>query len=73
MPIAVEVVPPAQFAAWVASKGGHMAGAAPAAPDSTASSPVSQSNIAAAAQPTPPSPAPAAAPAIQQPATAQNK
>lgn len=32
MPIAVEVVPPAQFAQWVASKGGHMAGAgAPAA------------------------------------------
>ncbi|MEP7130217.1 MAG: cytochrome c oxidase subunit II [Sphingomicrobium sp.] len=73
MPIAVEVVPPAQFAAWVASKGGHMAGAAPAAPDSTASSPVSQSNIAAAAQPTPPAPAPGAAPAVQQPATAQNK
>ena len=32
MPIAVEVVPPAEFAAWVASKGGHMPGApAPAA------------------------------------------
>jgi cytochrome c oxidase subunit 2 len=31
MPIAVEVVPPAQFAAWVASKGGHMPGAKPAA------------------------------------------
>ena len=31
MPIAVEVVPPAQFAAWVASKGGTMPGAAPAA------------------------------------------
>ena len=29
MPIAVEVVPPAQFAAWVASKGGTMPGAAP--------------------------------------------
>ena len=27
MPIAVEVVPPAEFAAWIASKGGHMAGA----------------------------------------------
>jgi cytochrome c oxidase subunit 2 len=27
MPIAVEVVPPAEFAAWVASKGGHMTGA----------------------------------------------
>ncbi|PTQ10809.1 cytochrome c oxidase subunit II [Sphingomonas oleivorans] len=32
MPIAVEVVPPARFAAWVASKGGTMKGAAPAAP-----------------------------------------
>ena len=31
MPIAVEVVPPAEFAAWVASKGGHMAGATPPA------------------------------------------
>jgi cytochrome c oxidase subunit 2 len=29
MPIAVEVVPAAQFAAWVASKGGHMPGATP--------------------------------------------
>src|SRR5689334_24781212 len=44
MPIAVEVVPPAQFAQWVASKGGHMAGAAPPAPNSTAISPVSESN-----------------------------
>jgi cytochrome c oxidase subunit 2 len=25
MPIAIEVTSPAQFAAWVASKGGHMA------------------------------------------------
>jgi cytochrome c oxidase subunit 2 len=73
MPIAVEVVPPAQFAAWVASKGGHMGGAARPAPDSTASSPVSESNVAAAAQPTPPPPASGAAPAVQQPATAQNK
>ena len=31
MPIAVEVVPEAQFAAWVASKGGTMPGSAPAA------------------------------------------
>jgi len=42
MPIAVEVVSPKQFAAWVASKGGTMPGAAkPALPDSTAASPVS--------------------------------
>ncbi|HYG48195.1 MAG TPA: cytochrome c oxidase subunit II [Allosphingosinicella sp.] len=40
MPIAVEVLPPAQFAAWVASKGGTMPGAAGAgAPDATAVSP----------------------------------
>src|SRR5690349_22510069 len=64
MPIAVEVVPPAQFAQWVASKGGHMAGAAPPAPDSTAASPVSASNVAA--------PAAAAAPASSgTPANAQ--
>ncbi|MGA9583650.1 MAG: cytochrome c oxidase subunit II, partial [Allosphingosinicella sp.] len=31
MPIAVEVLPPAQFAAWVASKGGTMPGSEPAA------------------------------------------
>ena len=73
MPIAIEVVPPAQFAAWVASKGGHMGGAKTPAPDSTAISPVSQSNVPAAAQPTPPAPAPGTAPAVQQPATAQNK
>jgi cytochrome c oxidase subunit 2 len=64
MPIAVEVVPPAQFAAWVASKGGHMAGATPPTPDSTAASPVSASNVAA--------PAAAAAPASSgTPANAQ--
>ncbi|HEX2763937.1 MAG TPA: cytochrome c oxidase subunit II [Allosphingosinicella sp.] len=41
MPIAVEVLPPAQFAAWVASKGGTMPGATPAkGPDSTAASPI---------------------------------
>ena len=40
MPIAVEVVPPAQFAAWVASKGGSMPGSKPAtSPDATANSP----------------------------------
>jgi cytochrome c oxidase subunit II len=36
MPIAVEVVPPARFAQWVAAKGGTMPGARPAAnPDAT--------------------------------------
>ena len=42
MPIAVEVLPPAQFAAWVASKGGTMPGAAkPTSSDATQNSPIS--------------------------------
>jgi cytochrome c oxidase subunit 2 len=75
MPIAIEVVPPAQFAQWVASKGGHMAGAAKPAPDSTAISPVTQAAAPAAAQPQPPQPSSGAAtpqPATNQAATAQN-
>lgn len=43
MPIAVEVVAPAQFAAWVASKGGTMpvlSAAAPASSDATQNSPI---------------------------------
>jgi cytochrome c oxidase subunit 2 len=36
MPIAVEVTSPAQFAAWVAQKGGHMPGATPAAAEPAA-------------------------------------
>ena len=53
MPIAVEAVPPAQFAAWVASKGGTLPGAKPAAaPAGTQPAPAA----AAAAE----SPAPAA-------------
>lgn len=39
MPIAVEVVPADQFAAWVASKGGTMPGAAPAAQPAAAAAP----------------------------------
>ena len=42
MPIAVEVVPAAQFAAWVASKGGHMPGATPAAAPSTTAGPAGE-------------------------------
>ncbi|QAY76674.1 cytochrome c oxidase subunit II [Sphingosinicella sp. BN140058] len=50
MPIAVEVVTPAQFAAWVASKGGTMPGAAQAkSGDETATSPVTNPAAAAAA------------------------
>jgi cytochrome c oxidase subunit 2 len=49
MPIAVEVVSPKQFAAWVASKGGTMPGAGkPALPDSTAASPVTNPQPAGA-------------------------
>ncbi|HEX8571732.1 MAG TPA: cytochrome c oxidase subunit II [Allosphingosinicella sp.] len=46
MPIAVEVLPPAQFAAWVASKGGTMPGTAPPLPDSTAASPATNPQAA---------------------------
>ena len=55
MPIAVEVVPQAQFAAWVASKGGVMPGAAQATSgDETATSPITNPGAAATpgAQPT---------------------
>jgi cytochrome c oxidase subunit 2 len=58
MPIAVEVVPQAQYAAWISSKGGHMPGAKPA---------VAATPVAAPAAPAPG----AAAPATQQPATNQ--
>src|SRR3954470_9260562 len=61
MPIAVEVVPPDQFAAWIASKGGTMPGAAkPASPDATQNSPIS--NPDAAANASAPAPALAATP-----------
>jgi cytochrome c oxidase subunit 2 len=53
MPIAVEVVTPQQFAAWVARQGGHMPGQQPAASAAAPASP-------AAGQSTPATPAPAA-------------
>ena len=54
MPIAVEVVTPAQFAQWVASKGGKLPGARPApGPDSTGSSPLSPATNPAAVAPQP--------------------
>ena len=73
MPIAVEAVAPARFAAWIASKGGQMPGARPAAtPDSTGASPVSEAAVPAAAQPQPNGGRAAADPAaVQQPATNQ--
>jgi cytochrome c oxidase subunit II len=55
MPIGVEVVPAAQFAQWIGSKGGHLPGATPAAAPAGAA-------LAAT---------PAIAPAVQQPATNQ--
>jgi len=61
MPIAVEAVPPAQFAAWVASKGGTMPGAAGAAnPDAT--SPASPAVAAAGAAAKPEAPLAVGAP-----------
>ncbi|MEO8547773.1 MAG: cytochrome c oxidase subunit II [Sphingomicrobium sp.] len=63
MPIAIEVVSPERFAAWVASKGGTMPGSAPAKPDSSAIAPVAAAAVPAAAQPQP---------AMNPAATAQN-
>jgi cytochrome c oxidase subunit 2 len=56
MPISIEVVPQAQFAEWVAQKGGTMTPKKPA-PDSTAISPVSQSAVPPPAVPQPTTPA----------------
>jgi cytochrome c oxidase subunit 2 len=54
MPIAVEVVQPAQFAAWVASKGGTMPGQAQAqSGDETATSPITNPGATAPAGPVP--------------------
>jgi cytochrome c oxidase subunit 2 len=52
MPIAVEVVTPAQFAAWIASQGGHMAGAHPPAA-AAAAAPAVAANQGTAATPAP--------------------
>jgi cytochrome c oxidase subunit 2 len=46
MPIAVEVVPPAQFAAWVAAKGGTMPNQVkPASSDATQNSPITNPDL----------------------------
>ncbi|HUG45809.1 MAG TPA: cytochrome c oxidase subunit II [Sphingomicrobium sp.] len=70
MPIAVEVLPPAQFAAWVASKGGTMPGGpgatpveAPAGVEAGAPQPAGTPEAAEPALPTP---------AVANRATAQN-
>lgn len=57
MPIAVEVVSPAKFAAWVKSKGGTMPGEAPSAADAPAAAP--------ATAPAAPAPAASSQPATQ--------
>jgi cytochrome c oxidase subunit 2 len=64
MPIAVEVVPAAQFAQWVGSQGGHLKGAAPAAAAAPAAT--TASATPAAAEPA------TEQPAANQAATAQN-
>ena len=62
MPINIEVVTPAQYAQWIASKGGTMPGAKPAAAAVTpAAAPVEAATNTAIEQP-----------ATNQPATAQN-
>lgn len=53
MPIAVEVVSQADFERWIASKGGTLPGAAPAAP-ATASAPTVSANASTEATPAPP-------------------
>jgi cytochrome c oxidase subunit 2 len=63
MPIAVEVVPPAEFAAWIASKGGHMAGAQPA----SAATPAAASGVSTPAPATPGTTTANPAPAPQNP------
>ena len=77
MPIAVEVVPPAQFAQWVAHQGGTMPGAKPAAnPDATSPASPAVAGTGAANAPVPTDaavPATGSAPATtSQPAVAQN-
>ena len=75
MPIVIEAVSPAKFAAWIAAKGGTMPGSAPPKPNGTAISPVTTAAVPAAAQPQTTAAADPAAikqPALNQAATAQN-
>ena len=69
MPIAVEVVPQAQFASWVGGKGGKMPGAPAEAPGSQ--TPQGTPGAAAPNTDTPPADAVPAS-TLNQPATAQN-
>jgi cytochrome c oxidase subunit 2 len=74
MPIVVEAVPPAQFAQWIASKGGTMRGKP--GPNSTAISPTSGPPLPGSAAPAPGNAPgrelPVKQPVINQAATAQN-
>ncbi len=56
MPIAVEAVAPEKFAAWVASKGGTMPGATPAAAPAGAQLPPANAEAPASAESNPPTP-----------------
>jgi cytochrome c oxidase subunit 2 len=67
MPIAVEVLPPAQFAAWIASKGGSMPGTGKPLPDSTAASPVTNPASAPASGGTEATPEPTLTPGTATP------
>jgi cytochrome c oxidase subunit 2 len=62
MPTAVEVVPPAQFAAWVASQGGTMPGAKPVAASLTTAGPAGEMTTPAPGTPGTVTAAPAPAP-----------
>lgn len=68
MPIAVEVMEPARFAAWIASKGGTVAGAKPTASEAIEGTPAPP----AAATPAPLTAGTAAPATTSQAATAQN-
>ena len=61
MPIAVEALPRDKWEAWVRSKGGTVAGDAPAAPEATPAAPAAAAPAPAAAAAAPAAPAPAAA------------
>ena len=60
MPIAVEAVSPAQFAQWIASKGGKMPGAKPAATDPVGAAAPNMPTAAMPAAPLPAAPVPPA-------------
>jgi cytochrome c oxidase subunit 2 len=68
MPIAVEVLPPAQFAAWVVSKGGTIPGTGKPLPDSTAASPVTNPAPAPVSGATEATPEPTLTPGTATPA-----